>query len=223
MIYDEEYGARIMRHLGLLDYRTWIADFAGTPALVIERYDRSDAAPLGRVHQEDFSQILGVSGNQKYQRFGGRASLGRIAKTLAENCEADTVEKLFDMTVAAVAIGNLDMHAKNISVMHHPDGAMSLAPAYDFVPQTHLPNDDEMSLAINGKYPHRFVSLEDLSAEAASWAVPVTGAAARAATIVDQIHSFAVTEAPHPNAHAELVINITGFCTNLLKGKAAAN
>jgi serine/threonine-protein kinase HipA len=49
------------------------------PAVVIERYDRSPDAPQGRIHQEDFNQVLGAVGNQKYQKYGGKVSLERIA------------------------------------------------------------------------------------------------------------------------------------------------
>ncbi|WP_206444019.1 HipA domain-containing protein [Nocardioides turkmenicus] len=60
MIYDEEYGARIAQALGLTTYETFIEEFAGTPALVIERYDRGhevDGVP-SRMHQEDFNQAI---------------------------------------------------------------------------------------------------------------------------------------------------------------------
>ncbi|GAA1766883.1 type II toxin-antitoxin system HipA family toxin [Agromyces humatus] len=60
-IFDEEYGSRFARELGLADFDTHLGQFADAAALVIERYDRSPATPDGRVHQEDFSQILGLS------------------------------------------------------------------------------------------------------------------------------------------------------------------
>jgi serine/threonine-protein kinase HipA len=67
-IYDEEYGARFARAARLTPFSTWIEEFNGTPSLVIERYDRSPDAPQGRIHQEDFNQILGAAGDQKYQK-----------------------------------------------------------------------------------------------------------------------------------------------------------
>ena len=51
VIYDEEYGAHLARSVGFIPYRTWFQDFAGVPALVIERYDRSPDAPQARLHQ----------------------------------------------------------------------------------------------------------------------------------------------------------------------------
>ena len=50
---------------------------------MIERYDRSPHAPQGRIHQEDFNQVLGASGNQKYQKYGGKVSLERIARVFS--------------------------------------------------------------------------------------------------------------------------------------------
>src|SRR5579859_3650687 len=56
-IYDEEFGARVARATGLTSFATWIEEFEGVPAVVIERYDRSPEAPEGRIHQEDFNQV----------------------------------------------------------------------------------------------------------------------------------------------------------------------
>ncbi|MDO5499695.1 MAG: HipA domain-containing protein [Propionibacteriaceae bacterium] len=70
VIFDEEYGARILRRLGLMDYSVEIIEFAGLPSLVVERFDRDDQIAGGRLHQEDFSQALGASGVQKYQGHG---------------------------------------------------------------------------------------------------------------------------------------------------------
>jgi serine/threonine-protein kinase HipA len=38
-----------------------------------------------------------------------------------------------------VAIGNTDAHAKNISLLRHPDGTAILAPAYDVAMHVHHP------------------------------------------------------------------------------------
>src|SRR5690606_29175401 len=106
------------------------------------------------VHQEDVNQALAASGNEKYQRYGGRVSLARIAGLLAQLADRSARERLLTMAVLSVALGNLDMHAKNVSLLHQPDGAISLAPAYDVVPHAHLPNDGELALAIDGVYRH---------------------------------------------------------------------
>jgi serine/threonine-protein kinase HipA len=81
-IYDEEYGSRLARRLGLLDYDVHLETFNEVPALVIERYDRSPHSPDGRIHQEDIGQALGVPRTQKYQEQGGALTLQRIALTM---------------------------------------------------------------------------------------------------------------------------------------------
>ncbi|MDR0945592.1 MAG: HipA domain-containing protein, partial [Bifidobacteriaceae bacterium] len=111
MIFDEEYGDRLARAIGLLPYETRIEEFAGVPALMIERYDRDPAAPRGRIHQEDFNQALGLSRNAKYQKQGGQVSVTRIARTVAAATDDDSLTRLARMVVLAVAVGNLDLHA----------------------------------------------------------------------------------------------------------------
>ncbi|OIJ27814.1 type II toxin-antitoxin system HipA family toxin [Nocardioides luteus] len=220
MIYDEEYGARFARALGLSAYETFIEEFAGVPALVIERYDRSeevDGVP-GRVHQEDFNQVLGARGDQKYQKYGGKVSLKRIAGEFRALGDSASLRKLATMTVLAAAIGNLDMHAKNISLLHHPDGSVELAPAYDVVPQRHLPNDGELALAVNGVYQHSALTRADLIAEIASWRLR------EAETLVDEaladIAEIVEDEVPAHGAHPGLVEDIRAFTVNLRSGRS---
>ena len=130
------------------------------PAVVIERYDRSPDAPQGRIHQEDFNQVLGAAGNQKYQKYGGKVSLERIARVFSAIGDRDSLERLFKLVVVSVAVGNLDLHAKNVSLLHRPDGSMTLSPAYDVVPQAHQPNDGEVALAVGGEYRHAAITME---------------------------------------------------------------
>ncbi len=218
-IYDEEYGARLVRAAGLTDFQTWTAEFSGVPALVIERFDRSPDAPGDRIHQEDFSQILGAAGDQKYQRFGGRVSLERVAKTLFTAVGDKSRRRLLTMTTLAVAVGNLDMHTKNISLLHPIDEPAELAPTYDFVPQVHLPNDGEMALAVNQVYRHHVITRADLIAEGQSWGLR------DAETVVDSaltsVLETVAIEAPHPRAFPGLRSDIEKFARNLLAGRGA--
>src|SRR5690625_908618 len=168
MIFDEEYGARLARRLGLAELQTDLAEFSGLPTLVIERYDRDGQS---RIHQEDFNQVLNASGNQKYQEMGGVVSLKRVAETLRRHSPASDLRLLARMIIFAVGIGNLDLHTKNLSLLHPLHGPVRLAPAYDVVPQAHLPNDGRLALAVNGQYRHAAVNRNDLEEELASWRV----------------------------------------------------
>lgn len=217
-IYDEEYGARFARAAGLTSFSSWIDEFAGVPALVIERYDRSPDAPQGRIHQEDFNQVLGAAGNQKYQKYGGKVSLERIARVFSAIGDRESLERLFKHVVLSAAVGDLDMHAKNLSLLHPPDGPMTLSPAYDVVPQAHQHNDGEVALAISGEYRHAAMTMNHLVTEGRSWGL--AGAAGLGEETVALVRQLANSETPHPRANARLAQDIAGFADNLLAGRA---
>ena len=218
MIYDEEYGARFARALGLMEFDTHLEMFDTTPALVIERYDRNPSLPgQERIHQADFSQVLGLSGDQKYQQYGGGASLARIAVMLSRYAEPGSVRRLLMVTTLSVAIGNLDLHTKNLSLLHRQDQTITLAPAYDMVPQSHLPTDGEMALTIAGKHRHSTVTRDGLVQEGSRWGVrdPEKIIDDTLATVLD----VTTSEAPHPKAHPGLADEIAGFARNLRAGR----
>jgi serine/threonine-protein kinase HipA len=217
-IYDEEYGARFAQAVGLTSVPTWIEEFAGVPAVVIERYDRSPDAPQGRIHQEDFNQVLGAAGNQKYQKYSGKVSLERIARVFSALGDRDSLKRLFKLVVVSVSVGNLDMHAKNLSMLHLPNEAMTLSPAYDVVPQAHQPNDGEVALAVGGEYRHAAITMNHLLSEGRAWGL--AEAAALAEETLVTVLQLADTEAPHERAYAGLARDISGFASNLLDGRA---
>ncbi len=220
-IYDEELGARVARAVGLTTFSTWIETFDDVPAVVIERYDRSPDAPQGRIHQEDFNQVLGAAGNQKYQKHGGRVSLERIARVFSLMGDHDSTKRLFKLLVLSVAVGNLDLHAKNLSILHRPDGSLSLAPAYDVVPQVHQPNDGEVALAVAGEYRHAAITLDHLVAEGHAWGFTEAASVAEETLLV--VLELATTATPHEGAHATLAEDIARFTANLLAGRAAGD
>lgn len=215
VIFDEEYGSRISRRLGLANFETWIEEFDGIAALVIERYDRVGGE---RVHQEDFSQALGASGNQKYQEMGGMVSLRRVAETLKRHAPEQDLRRLAQMVVLAVGIGNLDLHTKNLGLLHPVDGTVQLAPAYDVVPQAHHRNDGKLALAVNRKYRHAEITRDDLHAEFTSW-----GLRRSAVTIGDtleQLESVVKEEVPLDGAFRVLQEQILVFIDNLRYGSS---
>ena len=218
-IYDEEFGARFTQATGLTSFSTRIEEFVGVSAVVIERYDRSPDAPQGRIHQEDFNQVLGAEGNQKYQKYGGRVSLERTAQVFSAAGDYDSRERLFKLVVLSVAVGNLDLHAKNLSLLHRPDGSMTLSPAYDVVPQAHQPNDGEVALAIGGEYRHAAITMDHLVAEGCAWGL--AGAADLAEETLATVLQLAQTQTPHEHAYPGLADDIARFASNLLARHAA--
>lgn len=216
VIFDEEYGSRIARRLGLAAFRTWIDEFDGLAALVIERYDRDGTK---RIHQEDFNQALGASKNEKYQEIGGGVSLRRIAETLSKHGPEEDLHRLAQMTVLAVGIGNLDMHAKNLGLLHPIDDTVRLAPAYDMVPQIHRANDGRLALAVNGKYRHAEITRADMQAEVASWGLR------RAGGVVDEtlerVMAIVIEEAPVDGSFPGLQEQTMKTVRNLLDDQPA--
>lgn len=217
MIYDEEYGSRFVRAVGLANFSMLIEEFDGVSAVVIERYDRSPESPGGRIHQEDFNQILGATGIQKYQRHGGSVSLERVAKVFSSVGDRDSLERLFKLVVVSVAIGNLDLHAKNLSMLHWPNGSVSLAPAYDIVPQAHQVNDGELALAVAGEYRHAAITKENLIEEGLAWGLDAAPDIAE--TTLVAVLDLARVTSPHERAHPGLPADITSAVSNLLAGQ----
>ena len=215
LIYDEEYGSRLARRLGLADFATSIEEFDGLPAIVIERYDRHRGQ---RVHQEDFSQVLGASRNQKYQEIGGIVSLRGIADALKTHTPEGDLRRLARMVVLAVAIGNLDLHSKNLGLLHPLDGDVTLAPAYDIVPHSHLPGDGRMALAVNGLYRNQDITRTDLVEEFASWGLRRTEPLIQ--VVLDQLHTVVSEEHPREGAFPRLQEQLLGFVDNLRCGQA---
>ena len=215
--FDEEYGFRVARAAGLTELDAWIEDFSGVRALVIERYDRSPDAPQGRIHQEDMNQALGASKNEKYQEFGGLMSLARIAAVVGQGGDRRSVEQLLRLVTVSQALGNLDMHGKNISLLRFRDGSTRLTPAYDVVPQTHLDSGGKMALAVNREYTHAAITLDDLVAEGELW--KVRSPRGIVTSTLEAVEAFVHAENPVDGAYTGLRDDIERFTGNLLGGR----
>jgi serine/threonine-protein kinase HipA len=224
MIYDEAFCMELAYKSDLTKYPTWIESFDGADALVIERYDRSNDVKVGRIHQEDFNQALGAGGSDKYQEYSGKVSAKRIAQTLARFGKDEDVIKFASQLVFAVAIGNLDMHAKNVSILHLPDETIKLAPIYDQVPLRHQNTDGKMALAVNGVYSHANISLRDIVSELASWQCRCFSDDAGIVFFVRnclETYNDALSDtALNDKAHQSLKAEISLFISNLLLGKS---
>jgi serine/threonine-protein kinase HipA len=117
----------------------------GSPAYVVKRFDREGRR---KIHQEDFSQILGKQ--DKYN--GSVEEIGRKLKEVSEVPGLD-VQLFFERVVFNFLIGNGDAHAKNYSVIYNEEGFVRLSPAYDLVcSRIVIPGAaDESALTILGK------------------------------------------------------------------------
>lgn len=108
-----------------------------------KRYDRKicdgeyigSINKLSRLHQEDFSQALGIPAINKYENNGDEYLLKMF--DLLRKYSANPVEdmlKLWDLMVFNYLIGNTDNHIKNHGLLYSSNmQSIRLAPAYDIL------------------------------------------------------------------------------------------
>ncbi|MDA8520841.1 type II toxin-antitoxin system HipA family toxin [Acidovorax sp. NCPPB 4044] len=98
--------------------------------LAVQRFDHLPGG--GRIHMEEFNQVLGYAPRQKYGRGIAHdwATMLRVLDRLSARPVQDTREFLARM-VAFILMGNTDAHLKNWALLY-PDGRTpQLAPLYD--------------------------------------------------------------------------------------------
>ncbi len=101
-----------------------------TKFLAVYRYDRDAGTPTGRIHCEDFAQILGVQPEDKYtQDYLTVAAVMMATPSLGE----PAVHELLRRILVSDLMGNPDMHLKNIGVRYVTPNAPELPAAYDIV------------------------------------------------------------------------------------------
>ncbi|MFD2454487.1 type II toxin-antitoxin system HipA family toxin [Ideonella paludis] len=101
-----------------------------TPFLAVYRYDRDAQTPTGRVHCEDFAQILGVQPEDKYT--SDYLTVAAVMMRVPSLGEA-AVHELLRRILVNDLLGNPDMHLKNIGVRYTHPTEPDLPPAYDIV------------------------------------------------------------------------------------------
>lgn len=105
--------------------------------LLVERYDRKEMPPgiITRIHQEDFCQATSRLPSAKYERNRTGVtgpSLAEMFSLVRDHMTALEITRLLDAVIFNVAIGNVDSHAKNYSIMLEAGGT-KLAPLYDLM------------------------------------------------------------------------------------------
>ncbi len=172
---NEAYCQRLAAASGLAAAVTTIETFDGVRVLASVRFDRAQRGWLmGRVHQEDGCQAIGVDPVGKYQTDDAGPTLRRIADALSAN--GGRLAPLLGLVVFTVAIGNADMHGKNVSFAFNDDDSVALAPVYDAM-STRLYEttvdgrtvDRSLGMRIAGRTIIDDVTLHDLVDEGRSW------------------------------------------------------
>jgi serine/threonine-protein kinase HipA len=104
--------------------------------LLVDRYDRAGTGnDIRRLHQEDFCQALARPPAAKYEFNGSGTrgpSIADMFGIVRQHMTARDITRLLDAVILNIAIGNVDSHAKNYSILLGL-GAPQLAPLYDLM------------------------------------------------------------------------------------------
>ncbi len=131
-VYNECFSMRLAERIGLAAAESGLMRLDGGVFYWTKRYDREIAdGRISRLHQEDFCQICGISGELKYENEGGpsfancMAAMSEMRLSLADRLA------FIDRMIYNYLIGNADAHGKNSSILYRGKNGKSLAPMYD--------------------------------------------------------------------------------------------
>ncbi len=201
----------LARAVGLTTVDAEVLDLGEVRGIAVSRYDRD--GHLGREHQEDLAQAIGLNTsdpNRKFQRGSAMPSL-RDAATVLRDGGANQ-DPLLRLVAFSLVVGNTDMHAKNISFLRHADGRVDLSPAYDIAMHLHhRPDDRRNALDVNGKLLVDEITIEDVVAEGVGWGLPARRAERVVSDIVEAVRVALVqvdrSAHPHVSAQAWAVVD----------------
>ena len=130
-------------------HRYDLGDEAQGRFLAVQRFDRS---PQGRVHMEDFAQVLGQYPDHKYSQSYAAAAATLLA---LPGCGQPAVLELLRRIAFNDIVGNADMHLKNIALVYPDSKTAELAPAYDLVAHAvYQPVHGHALALVEGDGPH---------------------------------------------------------------------
>lgn len=162
-----------------------VLTFGGESTYVTARYDRAATAEgVGRVHQEDFAQAMGIPPGRKYEEDGGPSAV-KYVQLLQEWSSApeEDVDSFVRLTAFNIAVGNADAHAKNYGLLLAPGEQICLAPAYDIGSLAAYPGyDQRLSFAIGGQRHYKAI-------EQAHWRKFARRAGLDGDRVIAQVHS----------------------------------
>ena len=151
-----------------------VTDRDGTRALAVARFDRSwQGGHLLRHAQEDASQVLGLRPSQKYD-----PDARTVIAALSQLCTAPPVaaRDLLHQMLYSYAVGDNDLHAKNLSIGQDPvSGVWSVTPVYDVLHTWPYEGDHRFHPAVRDRL-HDSVTRQHWLALAADVGVPARAA-----------------------------------------------
>ena len=131
-VYNEYFSMRLAERLGLATAKCGLMRVKGRICYWTERFDREVVnGQVRRLHQEDFCQICGISGELKYESEGGPSFAQCMA--VMKDMKISLADRLsfIDRMIFNYLIGNADAHGKNSSILYRGKGQRRLAPIYD--------------------------------------------------------------------------------------------
>ena len=131
-VYNECFSMRLAERIGLAAAESGLMRLDGCDYYWTKRYDREIAdGRISRLHQEDFCQICGISGELKYENEGGPSFANCMAAMSEMRISLADRLAFIDRMIYNYLIGNADAHGKNSSMLYRGKDAKSLAPLYD--------------------------------------------------------------------------------------------
>ncbi|BCW51058.1 HipA domain-containing protein [Arthrobacter sp. StoSoilB13] len=216
----EHWALELASTAGLASAKTWIQHFGSRDALIVERYDRT--AESVRIHQEDFTQLLGLSSAAKYdQSTTAPSRLTKVVEVAAFHSRSPEVfmTDLLKVVTFNVLIGNGEAHSKNYSILIGESGEVTLAPVYDAAPTLLLyARSSNAGHSIAGQARLNYITLDHLRREAAAWGLDMDVARG---VIEETVKALAQAGVPAPQAIQHLPDLIARRADDLLAGKSA--
>jgi len=125
---NEHLTMRLARTVGLDVAEHGLIELSdGTVAYLTRRFDRPGRGGP-RIHVVDFCQLANLPPEDKES-----STTEECARLSRRYATPDTAEALFRLFLFAYWVRNGDLHLKNLMLARRPDGAYSLAPAYDLL------------------------------------------------------------------------------------------
>lgn len=120
---------------------------SGELAYLSKRFERTSK---GKLHLEDFAQLLEVLTERKYS--GSVEQIGKCILRYSSFPGNDLIN-FFELVLFCYLTGNADMHLKNFSLLRDEQDYIKLSPAYDLLAtQLLVPMDkEEFAITVNGK------------------------------------------------------------------------
>ena len=213
---NEAFCMRIAKHLGLPVANVTTTSIAGRKLLVVERYDRivRDDGAVERMHQEDICQAL-VYPRRRNTRRTAVESLRHVAALLTSAAGISVLEMLLMAVTFNILIGNGDAHGKNLSLLYHGDGPITLAPLYDLM-CTLIYNQPRLAMYIDAVQRMNQVTTDRLVKEAGRWGLQELAATRLIADIIGRMPGAVErARAENPGVPEELLSVVHGQLTRL--------